>query len=106
MLARALRAGDLTAVLVPNAEHEALRDLVRAREAAETDELRARHRVSKFLLRYGRYARAGSRGWSLTWWRWLRTLKFEHVAQSAAFLDYVNELEHQTSRRAPGKSHR
>lgn len=97
-LARALRAGDLTAVFVPSAEHEALRDLVRAREAAKTDELRARHRVSKFLLRYGKYPPAGCRAWSLTWWRWLRTVKFEHAAQSAATLDYVNELEHQTAR--------
>lgn len=97
-LARALRAGDLTAVFVPSAEHEALRDLVRAREAAKTDELRARHRVSKFLLRYGKYPPTGSRAWSLTWWRWLRVVKFEHAAQSAAILDYINELEHQTAR--------
>lgn len=54
--------------------------------------------MSKFLLRYGKYPPAGSRAWSLTWWRWLRTLKFEHAAQSAAILDYVNELEHQTAR--------
>lgn len=60
-LARALRAGDLSAVFVPDAEHEALRDLVRAREATKTDELRARHRVSKFLLRYGKYPPAGCR---------------------------------------------
>jgi transposase len=97
-LARALRAGDLTAVFVPGAEHEALRDLVRAREAAKTDELRARHRVSKFLLRYGKYPPAGSRAWSLTWWRWLRTVTFEHAAQRAAILDYISELEHQTAR--------
>ncbi len=49
-LARSYRAGDLTAVWVPNQEHEALRDLVRAREAAKQDQLRARHRLSKFLL--------------------------------------------------------
>src|SRR5580693_5248853 len=52
-LARCYRAGDLTAVWVPNEEHEALRDLVRAREAAKKDQLRARHRLSKFLLRHG-----------------------------------------------------
>lgn len=97
-LARALRAGDLTAVFVPDAEHEALRDLVRAREAAKTDELRARHRVSKFLLRYGKYPPAGARAWTLTWWRWLRTVKLEHAAQNVTLLDYVNELEHQTAR--------
>src|SRR6059036_708210 len=49
-LARSLRSGDLTAVWVPDAAHEALRDLVRAREAAKKDQLRARHRLQKFLL--------------------------------------------------------
>src|SRR3989304_1102999 len=52
-LARSYRSGDLTAVWVPSKEHEALRDLVRAREAAKKDELRARHRLGKFLLRHG-----------------------------------------------------
>src|ERR1019366_8232119 len=46
-LARNHRAGELTAVWVPDAAHEALRDLVRAREAAKKDQLRARHRLSK-----------------------------------------------------------
>src|SRR6201997_3881881 len=50
-LARCHRAGDLTAVWVPDAAHEALRDLVRAREAAKRDQHRARQRLSKFLLR-------------------------------------------------------
>jgi transposase len=53
-LARSYRAGDLTPVWVPDAAHEALRDLVRAREAAKQDQLRARHRLGKFLLRHGR----------------------------------------------------
>jgi transposase len=53
-LARRHRAGDLTAVWVPDAAHEALRDLVRAREAGKKDQLRAaRHRLGKFLLRHG-----------------------------------------------------
>lgn len=42
-------------VWVPGGEHEALRDLVRAREAAKKDELRAKHRLSKYLLRNGQY---------------------------------------------------
>ncbi len=52
-LARSFRSGDLTAVWVPDAGSEALRDLVRAREAAKQDQLRARHLLSKFLLRTG-----------------------------------------------------
>ena len=46
-LARSYRAGDLTPVWVPDAAHEALRDLVRAREAAKKDQLRARHRLGQ-----------------------------------------------------------
>jgi transposase len=97
-LARAYRSGDLTAVFVPDAEHEALRDLVRAREASKKDELRARHRLSKYLLRYGQYAPAGCRAWTLTYWRWVRMVKFEHAAQNTTLLDYIAEVEHQGHR--------
>ncbi|MGH9478590.1 MAG: IS110 family transposase, partial [Terriglobales bacterium] len=63
-LARSHRAGDLTAVRVPDAGTEALRDLVRARGAAKQDQLRARHRLSKFLLRTGQRPAAGVRAWT------------------------------------------
>jgi len=63
-LARSYRAGDLTAVWVPDKAHEAWRDLVRAREAAKQDQLRAHHRLSKFLLRQGRRAPAGVKPWT------------------------------------------
>ena len=62
-LARCYRAGDLTAVWVPDAAHEALRDLVRARGAAKKDQLRARHRLAKFLL--AAWASAPGRGESV-----------------------------------------
>jgi transposase len=61
-LARSYRSGDLTAVWVPDEGSEALRDLVRAREAAKQDQLRARHRLSKFLAAYRSAARSGSEG--------------------------------------------
>ena len=61
-LARSHRSGDLTAVWVPDAGSEALRDLVRAREAAKQDRLRARHRLSKFLLRSGQRPAQGMKG--------------------------------------------
>ena len=69
-LARSYRAGDLTPVWVPDASHEALRDLVRAREAAQTDQLRARHRLGTFLLRHGRRPSPQMTPWTqrhLTW---------------------------------------
>ena len=53
LLARGYRAGDLSVVWVPDAEHEALREFVRCREAAKADQLRARHCLSKLLLRHG-----------------------------------------------------
>ena len=94
-LARAYRSGDVVSVFVPDAEHEALRDLVRAREAAKKDELRAKHRLSKYLLRYGQYAPTGCRAWTLTYWRWVRVVKFEQAAQNATLLDYIAEVEHE-----------
>src|SRR5271169_725031 len=62
-LARSYRSDDLTAVWVPDESSEALRDLVRAREAAKQDQLRARHRLTKFLLRTGQRPPLGVKAW-------------------------------------------
>jgi transposase len=69
-LARCFRAGELTKVWVPDQDHEALRDLVRAREAAKKDQLRARHRMSKFLLRAGRRPSKDTQTWGTTHMEW------------------------------------
>src|SRR5579864_6014383 len=93
-LARCYRSGDLTAVWVPDAAHEALRDLVRARLAAKRDQLRARHRLSKFLLRHGRRAPEGASAWSETYLHWVKSaVHFEHTAQEATLSDYLHEVE-------------
>lgn len=97
-LARCYRSGDLTAVWVPDAAHEALRDLVRAREVAKKDQLRARHRLGKFLLRRGLRAAAGVKSWTSKHLLWVKTLRFEHAAQEATFLDYLHEVEHAAER--------
>src|ERR1700680_3630863 len=97
-LARSYRAGDLTAVWVPDAAHEALRDLVRAREAAKKDQLRARHRLGKFLLRHGRRPPTPMNAWTQTHLTWVRQVQFEHAAQEATLLDYVHEVEHMADR--------
>ncbi len=97
-LARSYRSGDLTAVWVPDAGHEALRDLVRAREAAKQDQLRARHRLSKFLLRHGRRAPAGRKAWGAKHSAWLLTVRFEAPAQEATLVDYRHEVDHATER--------
>ena len=98
-LAQSYRAGDLTAVWVPDEAHEALRDLVRAREAAKQDQLRARHRLSKFLLRHGRRAPAGVKLWTLKYMAWIRQqVEFEQPAQEYTRLDYLHEVEHANDR--------
>ena len=97
-LARSYRAGDLTAVWVPDAAHEALRDLVRAREAAKKDQLRARHRLGKFLLRHGRRPLEEIGSWTRRYMEWVRSLRFEQPAHEATLLDYLTEVEHAGSR--------
>jgi transposase len=98
-LARNYRAGELTPVWVPDAAHEALRDLVRAREAAKKDELRARHRLSKFLLRHGRRPPTGVKAWTIKYLEWVtREVHFEQLAQEATLLDYLHEVEHGAAR--------
>src|SRR3989442_8325924 len=98
-LARSYRAGDLTAVWVPDAAHEALRDLVRAREAAKKDQLRARHRLNKFLLRHGRRPPMGVKAWTMKYLEWIkREVHFEQMAQEATLLDYLHEVEHAGAR--------
>src|SRR5436309_8404011 len=97
-LARCHRAGELTAVWVPDAAHEALRDLVRAREAAKADQLRARHRVSKFLLRHGIRAPGDVKPWTQRHRRWLDTVTFAPVAQQTTLVDYIHEGKHVAER--------
>ena len=97
-LARSYRSGDLTAVWVPDAAHEALRDLVRAREAAKKDQLRARHRLGKFMLRRGRRHPDGMATWGTRHMAWIKTQHFEHAAQDATLVDYLTEVEHQAER--------
>jgi transposase len=98
-LARSYRAGDLTPVWVPDAAHEALRDLVRAREAAKKDQLRARHRLGKFLLRQGRRPPTAMQAWTQAHLTWVKSaVHFDHAAQEATLLDYVHEMDHVAGR--------
>jgi transposase len=74
-LARLLRLGELVAVRVPDPHEEAARDLVRAREDARGELMRARHRLSKLLLRHG-LVYDGS-AWTLAHDAWLRRQRFD-----------------------------
>lgn len=98
-LARCYRAGELTAVWVPDADHEALRDLVRAREAAKKDQLRARHRLSKFLLRHAQRPPTGVKAWTKKHLEWAHAkVRFEQPALEATLADYLHEVEHAAER--------
>jgi transposase len=75
-LVRLFRAGELTPIHVPDEAEEAVRDLLRCREAVRRDVLRWRHRLLKFLDRHGRLYVTG-RNWSQRHWSWIRAQRFE-----------------------------
>jgi transposase len=94
-LARCYRAGELTPVWVPDANHEALRDLVRAREAAKKDQLRHRHRLGKFLLRHGKRPIDAGKAWTQKYLNWIRIhVHFEQPALEATVKHYREEVDH------------
>jgi len=97
-LVRLLAAGELTFAFVPTEEDESFRDLIRCIEDLRGDLMRARHRLSKFLLRRGhRYQDGGA--WTPKHGRWLRSLSFDGCAQ-ATFADYCASVELLAGRRA------
>ena len=88
-LARLHRAGELTAVWVPDEVQEALRDLTRAREDLKHLQCQAKQRLSAFLLRHGqRYG--GKSHWTQAHYRWLKGLKFSQPVQHIVFQEYVD----------------
>ncbi|MBY5389656.1 IS110 family transposase [Rhizobium leguminosarum] len=91
-LARLHRAGELTPVWVPDRGHEAMRDLVRARDAAQEAQKRARQQLQSFLLRHGRIY-PGRTVWSQAHMRWMSTLKFEHPAHFIVLKEYCQAIE-------------
>src|SRR5213595_955325 len=86
LLVRLLLAGKLHAVRVPGPEEEALRDLVRAREAVRVDLMRSRHRLSKLLLRHGHRFDDGP-AWTQRHRDWLTGIQLDWPAAQATMLD-------------------
>ena len=97
MLARLARAGELSAVRVPDAADEAVRDLVRAREDAVRECRNARHRLKALLLRNG-ITYAGKSAWTAAHLRWLATLKMAHATQQIGFQEYLHAITEATAR--------
>jgi transposase len=83
-LARLLRAGELTAVWVPDEHHEAMRDLSRAREAAVKDLTAKRQQISSLLLRHSLFY-PGKKTWGARHRRWLAQIKLAHHGTRLAF---------------------
>jgi transposase len=96
-LAKLHRAGDLTAVWVPDPKHEAVRDLVRARQAAVRALRQARQQLSGFLLRQGRHYNRPA--WTLMHRRWLAGLRFEQAVHHIVLEDGIAAVEAATARR-------
>ena len=96
-LARLHRAGELTAVWVPDPAHEAMRDLARARLAAVRALRQARQQLSGFLLRHG--FSYGRTAWTQMHRRWLAGLRLEHPAHHIVLEDLIATVEAATQRR-------
>lgn len=107
-LAELFRAGELTEVWVPREEDEALRDLVRTREDAKEDLLRAKHRLIKFLARHDIKKPSNIRSWSEKYRTWIRGIRFEDRALQITFEEYRTTIEEIESRiqRLEGEIHR
>ncbi|MFC3846817.1 IS110 family RNA-guided transposase [Paenibacillus sp. MAH-36] len=92
-LAKHLRSGELTPVWTPDEDHEALRDLVRARHDAKEDLHRARLRLVQFLLRHDLRSPKGTRNWSLKHREWLNSLHFERYSLRIVFQEYLHAID-------------
>jgi len=97
MLARLHRAGELSAVFVPFAEDEAMRDLTRSREDAKLAEKKAKQRILAFLLRHGHHFNGRSH-WSQAHLRWIAGIKMPHPAQQIVLQEYVDAFTECTRR--------
>src|SRR5262249_45986251 len=96
MLARLYRAGELRAIWVPDAAHEAMRDLVRARGQAKGDQKRCQQRIGGFLLRQERgYC---GKPWTAKHRAWLGSLRFELAAHRLMFAEMVRALDEAKAR--------
>src|SRR5438552_13728226 len=90
-LAQLHAAGLLSPIHVPTPRLEAARDLIRAREDARIERMRARHRLSKLLLRNDR--RLPTKCWGVTRRRWLGQQRFVETPRQVAFDDYLHALD-------------
>lgn len=103
-LARLHRAGELTAVHVPDCTDEAIRDVCRARSDASDDMRRAKQRLNSFLLRNGHHY-SGKGKWGTVHMKWLREIPFADPAQKVVLEEYIRTIEETTASVARLEAH-
>jgi transposase len=96
-LARLYRAGELTAIYVPQEDDEAMRDLVRGRQDAINAQRKVRQQLGGFLLRHG-FRYPGKCVWTLAHRRWLAGVRMPHPAQQIMLQEYIHSVEECTQR--------
>jgi transposase len=96
-LARLHRAGELTAVWVPDEVQESMRDLTRCREDAKQMQRKARQQLGAYLLRYGRTF-GESRNWTQKHQAWLEKQRFDSELAQMVFDDYLEAVRRTTDR--------
>ena len=97
-LARLLRSGDLTAVWVPDAEQEAMRDMTRARDDMKSQERKARQQLNAFVLRQGHHWPSGKKRWTRAHFNWLESIRFEQPWLQVVLQEYIDAVKAATQR--------
>jgi len=97
MLTRLYRAGELTGIVVPDADDEAMRDLYRARNDAKKMCKTAKQQLLGFLLRMGVVYPTGTH-WTKTHYKWLDALSLGHPAQQLTLQEYLDAIRQSESR--------
>src|SRR5947209_16090722 len=92
-------AGSLCAIHIPSIGLEAARDLIRAREDVRCDLMRARHRVSKLLLRHGQVYPREKSTWTVEHRRWLSARAFDEPNTELAYIDALAAVDGLIARR-------
>ena len=98
MLTRLYRAGELTGVVVPDADDEAMRDLYRARNDAKNMSKTAKQQLLGFLLRMGVVYNVGKTHWTKTHYKWLDEVSLPHPAQQLTLQEYLDAIRQNESR--------
>ena len=99
LLLRLLMAGQLRSVRVPSESEEAARELVRLREQLRQDLLRARHRISKLLLRHGRVWERAGNTWTREHRAWIGAQQFNHPETQTVLAELVANVDGLLARR-------